>query len=63
MHGGRRRRRSRFGFHVVLAWPAACLSREHSSTIALHFGVCIGVYTGAGKRATLEDGDISSFRT
>ena len=24
--GGRRRRRRRFGFHVVFAWPAACLS-------------------------------------
>ena len=28
----------RFGFHVVLAWPAACLSRERSSTIARNFG-------------------------
>ena len=27
----------RFGFHVVLAWPATCLSRERSSTIARNY--------------------------
>ena len=31
-HGGRRRR---FGFHVVFAWPATCLSWERSYIMAL----------------------------